>query len=85
MSKRRSHAIREGHTVTRHDKIHAIRIAHRCNRNRRTERTGHSSVRRPVTYVFLPRRATGSSVGVSLSGACSLEHAHEHHNSQPRL
>ena len=61
-----------------YDKLTAIRIAHRCDRDRRRGTIGHLSLLRPVTYTLLPQSETSLSFEASLSGACSVsEHAHD--------
>ena len=62
----------------RYDKLTAIRIARRCDRDRRREMLGHLFLPRPVTYTLLPQSETSLFCGASLSGACSIpEHAHD--------
>ena len=62
----------------RYDKLTAIRIARRCDRDRRRGSIGHHSFLRPVTYTLLPQSEASLSFEASLSGACSIsEHAHD--------
>jgi hypothetical protein len=61
-----------------YDKLTAIRIARRCDRDRRRKQFGHLFLPRPVTYSLLPQSETSLSFEASLSGACSIpEHAHD--------